>query len=260
MDWLHENIACDLFFTGNPQGIEANVRNLIGERPIDIIIQKAENRRKALLISDMDSTMITVECIDEIADFAGVKAKVSTITERAMRGELDFEAALIERVGLLAGLPASLLEEVYASRVTLMGGAKELVATMRKHGSHCLLVSGGFTFFTDRVQEALGFHSNLANTLEIKDGKLTGRVILPILGKEAKLEALQTTTLSLGINLSHSLAVGDGANDLPMIMAAGLGAAYHAKPIVQEQAAARINHCDLIALLYAQGYKQAEIG
>jgi phosphoserine phosphatase len=212
-----------------------------------------------MLICDMDSTIITVECIDEIADFAGVKKKVAAITERAMRGELDFPAALNERVLLLKGLDEAVLSQVYDERVTFMPGARELVATMRANGAYTVLVSGGFDFFTSRVREALGFHADFSNRLEIEAGKLTGKVMPPILGRNSKLETLMRISAERQISLSEVLAAGDGANDVPMLLAAGLGVAYRAKPLVRQSARARISHCDLTALLYAQGYSEKEI-
>jgi phosphoserine phosphatase len=258
--WLAEHIACDLFIThSNDDAMDARVRAILGMQPVDVVVQPAADRRKQLLISDMDSTMITVECIDELADFVGKKAQVAQITERAMNGELNFEAALTERVALLAGLPEETLTKAYTQRVTMMPGARELVATMVKHDAYCVLVSGGFTFFTERVAQELGFHENHANRLEIEDGKLTGRVIPPILGKEAKLDSLKNICAIKRISRENALAVGDGANDLPMLQSAGLGIAYHAKPTVIAQSKARISHCDLRALLYVQGYRDEEI-
>jgi phosphoserine phosphatase len=230
------------------------VKAAVGERPVDFAVQPVENRRKRLLIADMDSTIINVECLDELADFAGVKDKVSEITERAMRGELAFEGALRERVGMLKGLSVDALQACYDDRVKLNPGARTLVRTMAEHGARCALVSGGFTFFTSRVAEAAGFHLNRANTLIEADGQLTGTVGEPILGKEAKLAALQEETAALGLTPADALAVGDGANDLAMIEAAGLGVAYRAKPIVAAQAHAKVDHADLTALLYFQGY------
>ena len=258
--WLAEGVACDLFTThSNDDAMDARVRAVLGMQPVDVVVQPAAERRKQMLISDMDSTMITVECIDELADFVGKKAHVAAITERAMNGELDFEAALTERVALLAGLSEEVLEQAYNDRVKIMAGARELVATMAKNGAYCVLVSGGFTFFTQRVADELGFHENHANRLEIEDGKLTGRVIPPILGKEAKLDSLKNICAIKRIPRESSLAVGDGANDLPMLQAAGLGVAYHAKPVVISQARARISHSNLRALLYVQGYSDADI-
>jgi len=207
-----------------------------------------------VLIADMDSTIIGCECIDELADFAGVKDKVSAITERAMRGELDFEAALRERVAMLKGLPLADLQLAYDQRVRLNPGARTFVRTMAANGARCLLVSGGFSFFASRVAVAAGFHENRANSLGEADGALDGTVGSPILGREAKLAALQGEAARLGLDLAATLAIGDGANDLAMIEAAGLGLAYRAKPIVAAQAHAKIDHADLTAALYFQGY------
>lgn len=250
--------ALDLFVDGLPVETHQAVKAAVGEGPVDFAVQPVDNRRKRLLIADMDSTIINVECLDELADFAGVKAQVSEITERAMRGELAFEGALRERVGMLKGLSVGALQACYDDRVKLNPGARTLVRTMAEHGARCALVSGGFTFFTSRVAEAAGFHLNRANTLIEADGKLTGTVGDPILGKEAKLAALQEETSALGLTPADALAVGDGANDLAMIEAAGLGVAYRAKPIVAAQAHAKVDHADLTALLYFQGYKSAE--
>jgi len=220
----------------------------------DAALLPARARRKKLLISDMDSTIIEQECIDEIADFAGLRAEVSGITERAMRGELNFESALKERVALLEGLTRDTLQQVVDERLSLMPGARTLVRTMRENGAICALVSGGFTFFTEEIAERTGFHTHQANTLHLEDGVLNGQVAEPILGADAKRTALQELAARHDIPMEATLAVGDGANDLQMIRQAGLGVAYHAKPIVAEQAAVRIDHCDLTALLYIQGY------
>jgi len=224
----------------------------------DYCVQPAEGRRKRLLVADMDSTIINVECLDELADFAGVKAEVSAITERAMRGELEFEGALRERVAMLKGLGLDALQRAYDERLRLNPGARTLVRTMAAHGARCVLVSGGFSFFTSRVAQAAGFHTDRANTLESADGALTGEVGEPILGREAKLAALREEAAALGLDLSASLAIGDGANDLAMIEAAGLGVAYRAKPIVAARADAKVDHADLTALLYFQGYRADE--
>src|ERR1700761_8663888 len=226
---------------------------------LDINLIAVTRRRKKLLVADMDSTIINVECLDELADMAGLKPKIAAITERAMRGELEFEAALRERVGMLKGLPLSALERTYAERVRLNPGAKNLLATMRKHGAHTMLVSGGFGFFTRRVAEAAGFHVERGNTLLDDGAALTGEVGTPILGREAKLKALEEGVAHMGIDFAQTLAVGDGANDLAMIQRAGLGVAYHAKPVVAAAAGASIDHNDLTALLYLQGYTDEEI-
>ena len=250
--------ALEIAIEGDLPSLHRVAADAVEGLPVDFAVTSADNRRKRLLIADMDSTIIGCECLDELADFAGVKAQVSEITERAMRGELLFEGALRERVGMLKGLSVDALQSCYDDRVRLNPGARTLVATMAAHGARCALVSGGFTFFTRRVAEAAGFHLNRANTLIEADGKLTGAVGEPILGKEAKLAALQEETATLGLTPADALAVGDGANDLAMIEAAGLGVAYRAKPIVAAQAHAKVDHADLTALLYFQGYKAAE--
>jgi phosphoserine phosphatase len=248
-------LAADFFVeSGDLPSLKADLADL----PVDLAVQSVANRRKRLLIADMDSTIINVECLDELADFAGVKEQVSEITERAMRGELAFEGALRERVGMLKGLGVEALQSCYDQRVRLNPGAEILVRTMAKHGARCALVSGGFTFFTSRVAKAAGFHLNRANTLIELDGALTGHVGDPILGKEAKLAALNEETAALGLTPADALAVGDGANDLAMIEAAGLGVAYRAKPIVAAQADAKVDHTDLTTLLYFQGYRTEE--
>ena len=225
---------------------------------IDLAIQPARNRRKRILLADMDSTMIEQECIDELADVAGVGARVADITARAMNGELNFHEALVERVGLLAGLPESTIHDVLASRITMAPGGDLLVATMRANGAYAALVSGGFTAFTESVAHRLGFDENRANTLLAEEGVLTGHVALPVLGREAKVEALDEIAARLGLSAADVIAVGDGANDLGMIGRAGTGVALHAKPAVAAQAPIRINHGDLSALLYLQGYAAAD--
>ena len=237
----------------------AKARKIAEGFKLDINIIATAHRRKKLLIADMDSTIINVECLDELADMAGLKPKIAAITERAMRGELEFEAALRERVGMLKGLPLSALERTYAERVRLNPGAKNLLATMRANGAHTMLVSGGFGFFTRRVAEAAGFHAERGNTLLDDGAALTGEVSTPILGREAKLQALEEAAANLQLDFAETLAVGDGANDLAMIQRAGLGVAYHAKPVVAEAAGAAIDHGDLTALLYLQGYTDREI-
>ncbi len=223
---------------------------------IDLVLQRSVNRRKRLLIADMDSTMIQQECIDELADEAGVGAYVAGITARAMNGELDFESALRERVGLLRDLPADTIHRVIRDRITLMPGGPVLLATMRANGAYAALVSGGFTAFTAHFAAELGFDENRANTLLVSDGKLTGKVADPILGKQAKLDALLDISARLGISPEDAIAVGDGANDLAMLHRAGSGVALHAKPSVAAQCNIRINHGDLTALLYLQGYSR----
>ncbi|MFM8375564.1 MAG: phosphoserine phosphatase SerB [Phenylobacterium sp.] len=226
--------------------------------PVDICVQPVEGRRKRLLLADMDSTIIACECLDELADFAGRKAEVAAITERAMRGELEFEGALRERVAMLAGLPESQLERAYAERVRLNPGARTFVRTLAASGAHCVLVSGGFDFFTRRVAIQAGFHEDRANRFVVADGHLTGAVEDPILGREAKLAALVSEAGRLGLDLSQAAAIGDGANDLAMIGAAGLGLAYRAKPVVAAEADAQIDHADLTAALYFMGFTEAE--
>ena len=250
--------AIDLIVeAGEVAAIHRAAVDALGEAPADLCVQPWEGRRKRLLVADMDSTIIGVECLDELADFAGVKAEVSAITERAMRGEIGFEGALRARVAMLKGLPLDALQSCYEQRVRLNPGARTMVATMAAHGARCVLVSGGFSFFTTRVAEAAGFHAQRANTLvDDGDGALTGLVGEPILGREAKLTALLEEAAALGVTLAEALAIGDGANDLAMIEAAGLGVAYRAKPLVAAQADARIDHADLTALLYFQGYRQ----
>ena len=234
--------------------VKAALAPVFEGRTVDWCLQPTDGRRKRLLVADMDSTIINVECLDELADFAGLKAEISAITERAMRGELEFEGALRQRVAMLKGLAVTTLQQAYDERVRLNPGARTLVRTMRGHGARCVLVSGGFTFFTSRVAQAALFHAHRANTLLESDGRLSGAVAEPILGREAKLAALREEASARDLPLSATLAVGDGANDLGMIEAAGLGVAYRAKPIVAAQADAKVEHCDLTALLYFQGY------
>ena len=257
--WLAPGIAVEVpLDCDDPQGMEADLRARFAPLAVDIAVVPAQDRRKQLLIADMDSTIITVECLDELADEAGLKPRIAAITERAMRGELDFESALRERVGLLTGLDQSALQRTYDNRVRLMPGARALVQTMAAHGAYAALVSGGFTFFTQRVAALCGFHDHRANQLELAQGQLTGQVIEPILGRAAKLASLEEFANARGIDPDQALAVGDGANDLAMIARAGMGIAYHAKPIVAEQARYRIDHGDLTALLYLQGYKASD--
>jgi phosphoserine phosphatase len=247
--------AADMPFAGLPLEVADRVaRSALAGSPVDAIAQDVAGRRKRLLIADMDSTMVTSETLDELAGEAGLKEEISAITRRAMNGELDFEGALRERVGMLKGLALEALERTWAT-TALMPGAEELVATMRAHGARCALVSGGFTFFTGRVAERLGFHEHYSNTLLHEGGRLTGHVGEPILGRNAKLVTLKRLAAEEGIDLAASLAVGDGANDLDMLGAAGLGVAFKAKPVVAAAARARVDHADLRALLFAQGYR-----
>lgn len=245
---------------GAAGAIAARIKALIeiADTSIDWAVLPAQNRKKRLLICDMDSTIIAEECLDELADFAGLKAEISAITARAMAGELNFEEALTTRVGMLEGLDLARVAQCYNERIHLNAGAKTLVATMKANGAHCLLVSGGFTAFTARVAAAAGFNGHYANTL-LDDGKaLTGKVGLPILGREAKQERLETAARDLGLTAADALALGDGANDLAMIKVAGLGLAYRAKPIVAAEADAAINATDLTTALFFQGYRADE--
>jgi phosphoserine phosphatase len=259
--WLDPGIAADISFM--PDGADdkataERIRDALAGRPVDVVIQPIATRRKRLFVADMDSTMIGQECIDELADYAGLKQHVAAITERAMRGEIAFEPALRERVALLEDLPVAVVDEVIEKRITLTAGGRALVATMRHNGGYTCLVSGGFTLFTGRVAAMVGFDEHRGNTLIVDAERFAGRVAEPILGREAKLATLVELRERLGLAPHETLAAGDGANDLAMIEAAGLGVAYHAKPKVAEAAHARIDHGDLTALLYLQGYPRAE--
>jgi phosphoserine phosphatase len=261
--WLDPGVALDIPFIppgGNDNRITAEtLRDALGDARIDVVVQQAAGRRKRLLLADMDSTMIGQECLDELADFVGEKARVAAITERAMRGEVEFAPALRERVALLAGLPACVVDEVIAKRITLTPGARTLVLTMRRHGAYTCLVSGGFTVFTTRIAALIGFDENRGNRLVVgEDGRFLGTVAEPVLGRDAKLETLKELRSTLGLARHETLVVGDGANDLSMIGDAGLGVAFRAKPLVAETTSARIDHGDLTALLYAQGYRREE--
>jgi phosphoserine phosphatase len=262
--WLWDEVAADIPFdaparsTDDIRAISDRLRAARGDLPIDIVVQPIATRRKKLFLADMDSTMIGQECIDELADFAGLKDHVAKITERAMRGEIEFEPALRERVALLKDLPVSVVDEVLARHITLTPGGRELVMTMRAHGAYTCLISGGFTLFTNAVAAKIGFQENRANELVVRDGKLTGEVKEPILGRAAKLATLIELTESFDLDDIDTMVAGDGANDLGMIGNAGLGVAYHAKPAVAAAAAARIDHGDLTALLYVQGYRREE--
>jgi phosphoserine phosphatase len=258
--WLADGVACDIALRDGTDGqaAEANILAVIAGAPIDLVIQEQETRRKKLLIADMDSTMIGQECIDELAAEVGLKEKVAAITARAMNGEIAFEPALRERVALLKGLPISVVDEVIARRITLTPGGQELIATMKSKGHYTALVSGGFTVFTGPIAATLGFDENRANTLLDDGGILSGFVAEPILGKQAKVDALNEISARLGISPKEVIAVGDGANDLGMLQLAGSGVALHAKPTVAAQAQMRINHADLTALLYIQGYRKTD--
>lgn len=255
--WLSMGDAAEFLLEVVPSNLWGVWAGLQGQG-IDMIVQPVENRRKKMLLADMDSTMIQQECIDELADVAGVGDHVKAITAKAMNGELDFEGALKERVGLLKGLPESVIQRVIDERITFMPGGCALLATMKRDGAYCALVSGGFTAFTGYVSQTLGFHENRANTLLIEDGKLTGAPGMPILGREAKVQALKDITARLGLAHDDVMAVGDGANDLGMLGLAGAGVALHAKPSVAAECDIRINHGDLTALLYIQGYAKSE--
>lgn len=255
--WLAPDAAAEFSIAARPENQWQVWEDLQG-LGVDLVLQPAANRRKKMLLADMDSTMIQQECIDELAEEAGVGTRVKDITARAMNGELDFDGALTERVGLLKGLPETVISDVLDNRITLMPGGPALLATMKANGSYAALVSGGFTAFTARVAKTLGFDENRANTLLVSDGKLTGEAARPILGRQAKVEALEQITARLGIPEADVLAVGDGANDLGMLLRAGAGVALHAKPSVAAQCEIRINHGDLTALLYIQGYAQTD--
>lgn len=251
--WLNPGVAAEFALPAVPENRWQVWEGLQG-LGVDLVVQPEAGRQKKMLLADMDSTMIQQECIDELADVAGVGAQVAAITARAMNGELDFEGALTERLGLLTGLSDSVIAQVIAERITFMPGGHDLLRTMKAHGAYCALVSGGFTAFTGYVAQTLGFDENRANVLGIEDGKLTGVPVRPILGREAKVQALKEISARLGIGHEAVMAVGDGANDLGMLGLAGAGVALHAKPSVAAQCDIRINHGDLSALLYIQGY------
>jgi phosphoserine phosphatase len=261
--WLDRGLALDIPFSPPAESdhrvAAAALRAALGGARIDVVVQPAAGRRKRMLLADMDSTMIGEECVDELADFIGQKTRVAAITERAMRGEVEFASALRERVALLAGLPASAVDEVMANRITLTPGGRTLVQTMRRHGAYTCLVSGGFTVFTARIAALIGFHETRGNRLIIgDDGRFAGTVAEPVLGRDAKLATLRELRGKLALARTDTLVVGDGANDLKMIGDAGLGVAFRAKPLVAEAAGARIDYGDLTALLYVQGYRREE--
>jgi phosphoserine phosphatase len=265
-NWLAPGVAADVPFTAHVTGQGHDLRALadraraaLAGAPVDVVVQRAIGRRKKLLLADMDSTMIRQECIDELAEQVGLKRQVAAITERAMRGEIEFEPALRQRVMLLKGLPVTAVDEVIDNRIQLTPGARTLIATMRRHGGYTCLVTGGFTLFTNRIAAMIGFDENRANRLLVDgNGRLTGEAGEPIFGREAKLATLIELTRRFNLSGDETLVAGDGANDIPMIEAAGLGVAFHAKPKVAASAAARIDHGDLSALLYAQGYRREE--
>jgi phosphoserine phosphatase len=254
---LARGIAVDLVFRSNenPAAIQDRVRHALAPAPVDVVVQPLAGRKKRLFLADMDSTMIGQECIDELADFVGLKSEVATITERAMRGEIAFEPALRERVALLKGLPLKVVDDIIGQRITLTSGGRALVRTMRANGAYTCLVSGGFTVFTGPISGMFGFDEHRSNRLIIESEHLVGRVEEPILGREAKLSTLHELRERLRLSPTETLAVGDGANDLAMLSEAGLGVAFHAKPAVAAAAHARLDHADLTALLYIQGYK-----
>src|SRR5579871_2787605 len=260
--WLWDEVAADIPFGDGREDIAAITRRLREARedlPIDVVVQPIAARRKKLFLADMDSTMISQECIDELADFVGLKAHVAAITERAMRGEIAFEPALRERVALLKGLPVTVVDEVLRDRIKLTPGGRTLIATMRKHGAYTCLVSGGFTLFTDRIAAMIGFDANRANSLDVVEERtLAGTVAEPIFGRDGKRATLIELRDRFRLAPIETMAVGDGANDMAMIADAGLGVAYHAKPKVAAMARARIDHNDLSALLYVQGYRREE--
>ncbi|MBS1183913.1 MAG: serB [Proteobacteria bacterium] len=257
---LAEGIAADIAVADYLSHNEAvhRVAEVVGETPVDFAVLPAEGRRKKLLVADMDSTMIGQECIDELAAFVGLKEHVAAITERAMRGEIAFEPALRERVGLLKGLDISVIDEVLAERITLTPGGRELIATMRAHGAYTALVSGGFTLFTSHIRDMIGFDEDRSNHLMTEGGLLTGFVAEPILGKEAKVATLIELREARGLAHHETVAIGDGANDLDMIHESGLGVAFHAKPKVAAAAQVSIRHADLTAVLYLQGFAREE--
>jgi len=256
--WLDEGVAADLVFTGDLKAKRAALESALSGDAIDVIVQPLAHRRKRLLVADMDSTLIGQECVDELAARVGVGDRVAAITERAMRGEVAFAPALRERVALLQGLPETVIQDVLKDHITLSRGARTLVRTMRANGAYVAIVSGGFRQFTGAIRERLGADEDRANVLMIEGGRLTGQVMEPILGQDAKLHALKEIAAAMGLALDDTLAVGDGANDLPMLQAAGLGIAYRAKPKVAAGADARVERTDLSALLYAQGFARKD--
>ncbi|MDC9824385.1 phosphoserine phosphatase SerB [Devosia sp. ZB163] len=258
INWLHQRIACEIHSPGSADPVET-ARSVIGSRAVDVALVPESGRRKQVLVADMDSTMIEQECIDELADAVGIKDKVAEITERAMNGELDFEQALRTRVGLIKGLERRVIEEIRRERITLAPGGRALIHTMKAYGAYTSLVSGGFTLFADYFAKRIGFDEAIANVLEFDGDTLAGTVASPIVDKTTKLRRLEELAAERNLPLSATLAVGDGANDLDMIKAAGFGVALHAKPHVAAQAGIRIDHGDLTALLYLQGFEEEDI-
>ncbi len=258
INWLAREIACDIIVPKEKQ-VKEIALDFCRNYPIDINILDYNNRRKRLLIADMDSTMINEECIDELADALNIKSEIADITARAMNGELNFEQALKTRVKLLEGLERKIIENVRREKITLANGGRALVQTMKVHGAYTALISGGFTIFADYIAQKIGFDEAIANQLEFNGDRLSGTVKQPIIGANAKLERLKTLTKNRGLDLSQTLAVGDGANDLPMILAAGMGVALHAKPNVAKEAKINIKYGDLTALLYLQAYNEDEV-
>ncbi len=257
-DWLAPEIACDLCFTGlAPERAEVRARSALKGAPVDLGVQPKAGRRKSLLVADMDSTIVTSETLDELADRAGLKREIAAITARAMAGELDFAQALRQRVAMLGGLPATALDHTLDG-IELSPGARTLVQTMKAAGAYTMLVSGGFTHFTAAVRESCGFDRDQANRLVIEDGRIKGEVAEPILDRQAKLRALQRLTAARGLEPSSACTVGDGANDIDMLRAAGLGVAYRAKPAARAAARFKVDHGDLTALLYLQGFRQSD--
>ena len=258
INWLHQRIACELHAPKAADPVAA-ARDVIGDRAVDAALVPIANRRKLILVADMDSTMINEECIDELADAVGIKDQVAEITARAMNGELDFEQALRTRVGLIKGLERKVMEEVRRERITMAPGGRALVQTMKAYGAYTSLVSGGFTYFADHYAKRIGFDEAIANVLEFDGDRLTGTVADPIVDKTTKLSRLQTLAAERNVPIAATLAVGDGANDLEMIGGAGLGVALHAKPHVAAAAPVRIDHGDLTALLYLQGFEEDDL-